>query len=295
LNNQINGIGPVGYEELIELTRDIFLAVSGIYHRLVNNEIELPLSYRPSKVTLHEIQNGCSPKNLQFSWEPSSCDYCGQVRYNLEIHNNNQTIFKLDDYEGDLIYKTSYQLPKNLNPNTTYSWAVFPKSEKGVWNLDVDWQTFTTGEDHSNSAPVAIFYISPDTGYPSTIFYCNATYSYDLDDDPLTFQWNWGDESGYSSPSSSPIASHQYTTYGKYNISLIVSDDKGASNTYSLPVTVLKMEAANQPPSVWYTNTEPSGTISYDNPIFKYDASDTDGSIVGYYRKLGSKYKIQNF
>ncbi|ETR68393.1 MAG: hypothetical protein OMM_10574, partial [Candidatus Magnetoglobus multicellularis str. Araruama] len=35
-----------------------------------------------------------------------------------------------------------------------------------------------------------------------------------------------------------------------------------------------------------------SGTISYDNPIFKYDASDTDGNIAGFYRTLGSKYKI---
>ncbi|ETR69864.1 MAG: hypothetical protein OMM_09236 [Candidatus Magnetoglobus multicellularis str. Araruama] len=64
-----------------------------------------------------------------------------------------------------------------------------------------DWQTFTTGEEYSNSAPVAFFYVSPDTGFPSTIFNCNATYSYDMDNDPLTFQWNWGDGSGYSEPS----------------------------------------------------------------------------------------------
>ncbi|ETR65418.1 MAG: hypothetical protein OMM_06050 [Candidatus Magnetoglobus multicellularis str. Araruama] len=263
---------------------DLFAYIEGIDR--------LNQRYIPSKVTLDNISNGINPKHINFSWSPSHCDAPCEVYYNLKIYQDGNIVFNLDDFEDSPLKRTSYPLQVDLNPNTTYSWAIYPTSQEGVSNLNVDWQTFTTGEDHSNSAPVAIFYVSPDHGYPSTIFYCNATYSYDLDDDPLKFEWNWGDGSGYSSPSSSPIASHQYTTYGKYNISLIVSDDKGASNTYSLPVTVLKMEAANQPPSVWFTSTEPSGTISYDNPIFKYDASDTDGSIVGYYRTLGSKSKL---
>ncbi|KPA11293.1 hypothetical protein MHK_008498 [Candidatus Magnetomorum sp. HK-1] len=219
-----DGVVPLDSGRLFQQTVEKIVHFKGYDHtqmradRTVNpilfNQIkEDLLNIFPSSTVLYTIDNNINPSNISFSWYKADCVYCENISYCLEIKKVNQVIFNSGEYESTPIKRTTYQLPIPLDDNTTYQWTVYPINDKSIKNTDVDWQTFTTGEDNSNSAPIAFFYVSPNTGYPSTIFNCNAANSYDLEDDSLTFQWNWADGSGYSLPSSSPVANHQYATH----------------------------------------------------------------------------------
>ncbi|ETR70918.1 MAG: hypothetical protein OMM_02885 [Candidatus Magnetoglobus multicellularis str. Araruama] len=116
----------------------------------------------------------------------------------------------------------------------------------------------------------------------------NASDSYDIDNDPLTYTWNWGDGSNNSTPSTKATATHQYNQPGNYIISLTVSDDKGAKKQSSTVIIVREIQTPNQLPAVWIENTN----LSDDQIELTFDASDSDGNIVGFYRTIGSKSLI---
>jgi hypothetical protein len=79
------------------------------------------------------------------------------VSYSLEIHQNNEMIFNVNDFTGELIEETSYVLLVSLEYDTTYYWAVFPKSNSDIWNLNVDFESFRID---SPPADVILYYCS---------------------------------------------------------------------------------------------------------------------------------------
>jgi len=223
----------VDYEELSDGARGVLRYVNAAYVNLTQYSTQIP-----SKPELHEISSGVNPDNITFSWSGSDCENCGEVNYNLEIHKEGQPVFKADAFDGHLISATSYKLPISLDPNTTYYWAVFPKSQYGIWNLDAgSWPGFTTGGDSSNMQPSAFFTVSLETGFTSANFKTNAGNSTDIDGDPLEYSWNWGDSSDFSQWSLSATAAHQYQQAGNYEITLRVRDDE-AESYYSKTVLV---------------------------------------------------------
>ena len=246
------------------------------------------LSIFPTRSVLHDVANDINPSNISFSWSKSDCDYCDNISYCLIIQKDDQAFFNSEDYETTPLKRTSYPLPISLDDNTTYKWTVYPISENGIKNTDVDWHTFETGEKKSNSEPVAFFYVSPDEGFVTTRFNVNASDSYDIDNDPLTYTWNWGDGSSNFTPSTKATATHQYNQPGNYIISLTVSDDKGAKKQSSTVIIVREIQTPNQLPAVWIENTN----LSDDQIELTFDASDSDGNIVGFYRTIGSKSLI---
>ncbi|MEA3486996.1 MAG: putative Ig domain-containing protein [Thermodesulfobacteriota bacterium] len=238
----------VDYHDLADGARGVLRYVDSTYSNLINHAKQIP-----SIPTFYNIPDGVNPTDITFSWSKSVCENGSGISYNLEIHKENQVVFKADDYEGSLLDGTSYTLPITLDPNTTYYWAVFPRSYDGIWNLDVvDWSGFTTGADTSNSQPHALFTLSPNTGCPDTIFEANAGSSSDPDGDPLEYCWNWGESAGFSSWSTSPQASHQYQNPGNYTATLHVRDES-AESYYSKLIIV---SPANTPP-VKITNATP--------------------------------------
>ena len=87
----------------------------------------------------------------------------------------------------------------------------------------------------SNSTPV----VSSATGSPTqgiaplpVSFTAAAT---DADSDPLTYSWNFGDNTAASTQQN---PSHTYTTAGTFNAVVTVSDGKGGTATKTVPITV---------------------------------------------------------
>ncbi|OPX38041.1 MAG: hypothetical protein B1H11_05085, partial [Desulfobacteraceae bacterium 4484_190.1] len=200
----------------------------------IKNDLEQMI---PAKPNLYGPSDGVNPASVYFSWSDCSCENCGQVTYNLEVHQGNTTIFKADDEVG-MLSQTSYELANRLQPNTTYSWAVFPESENGIWNIDVDFKTFTTGGSLSNSQPKADFIIMPASGDSTTVFTADASASSDPDLDPLEYSWNWGESAEFTSWSSFPTSMHTHIAPGTHQVTLKVRDTSGAVGFCTKPVTI---------------------------------------------------------
>ncbi len=124
--------------------------------------------------------------------------------------------------------------------------------------------------------------------------------SYDLDGDPITFAWNWGD--GSITNDATDTASHLFVATGHYNGALIVADNRNGSATNTFDVTVAP---ANRPPAIALSvsTNEPfvmsnltldaSATTDPENDpmTFEWDFGDrtrTTGPLVTHmYRQLG--------
>ena len=216
----------VDYDKLFDDALGVLGYVNRTYTRLINLSEHIP-----SVPELYSPADNVNPGYINLSWSQSGCELCGKVSYNLEVHKDGIAVFKADDYLGHLINQNSFTLPEPLEPNTTYWWAVFPKSQWGVWNLDVgDWASFTTGSSGANASPVATFTLSNAVGYPSTVFSVNAGQSCNPDGNTLQYCWNWGDEDGFTIWNPSSAGSHQYQQPGNYTITLCVTD--GAAESY---------------------------------------------------------------
>ncbi|UGQ47481.1 PKD domain-containing protein [Massilia endophytica] len=128
-----------------------------------------------------------------------------------------------------------------------------------------------------NKPPVAAATATQQAGKLTVSF--NATASSDPDGKVASYAWNFGN--GKTGAGATP--SHTYAAAGSYNVTLTVKDNKGATGSLSLPVTV-NPPAANKPP-VAAASANQSGklTVSFDASASK----DTDGSIASYAWNFG--------
>jgi PKD repeat protein len=95
---------------------------------------------------------------------------------------------------------------------------------------DSDGTTITVSKDGGNQPPVASF------TYGCSGLTCDfdASASYDPDGSIVSYAWNFGDES----TGSVETTSHTYAAEGTYTVVLTVTDDGGATDADSKPVTV---------------------------------------------------------
>jgi PKD repeat protein len=87
----------------------------------------------------------------------------------------------------------------------------------------------------ANQAPSVGFAMSAVVGEAPIIVDFDGNESFDPDDDPMTFTWDFGDGEFAGGPS----ARHLYRTPGVYNIVLDVADDKGNSRSVGRSLRVL--------------------------------------------------------
>ncbi len=86
-----------------------------------------------------------------------------------------------------------------------------------------------------NAAPTAKAAVTPGSGPAPLAASFSSAGSADPDNDPLSYQWQFGDG---SAPSSLANPSHTYTTNGTYTATLTVDDGKGHTDTDTVAITV---------------------------------------------------------
>lgn len=129
-----------------------------------------------------------------------------------------------------------------------------------------------------NQLPVAVI-DSPAVGTEDIAVSFNGTASSDNDNDPLTYQWAFGD--GTTASGATPV--HAYAAGGAYTVTLIVNDGKADS----VPATAtLWIDEVNDPPVA----DAGSNQAALINQLVQFDASgsyDIDDGIVSYAWSFG--------
>ncbi len=124
----------------------------------------------------------------------------------------------------------------------------------------------------ANQPPVAAF-TSSSTGLAVSV---NGSTSSDPDGTITAYAWDFGD----GATATGATASHTYQSAGTYQVTLKVTDDKGATNSVTKPVTT--QTPANQPPVAAFTATTAGLAASFDG-----STSTDDGTIASYAWSFG--------
>ncbi|MGB9135286.1 MAG: PKD domain-containing protein [Candidatus Bathyarchaeia archaeon] len=131
----------------------------------------------------------------------------------------------------------------------------------------------------SNRSPVASFTESAATVYIGQPIAFNASSSYDPDGTIASDFWTFGDGTN----ATDIVTSHTYSSNGTFTVTLMVTDNDGATNTKSATKTILY----NNPPVALFTE---SAETVYTGDGITFNASgsyDSDGSIVSYFWTFG--------
>ena len=111
-----------------------------------------------------------------------------------------------------------------------------------------DWRAFPNDQvrrlaftGQQNRAPTAQAAADPGHGDLPLVVSLDGTASSDPDDDPLSYEWDFGDG---SPPETTAIATHTYTTQGTFAATLRVDDGRGGVDT-----TSVRIDAGNNPPA----------------------------------------------
>jgi trimeric autotransporter adhesin len=131
---------------------------------------------------------------------------------------------------------------------------------------------FAKGNGAQNIPPTAAF------TYTATnlVVAFDGTESTDSDGTVVSYAWNFGD--GSTGTGAKP--SHTYASGATYNVQLTVTDNDGATNTITQPLTVAP---ANIPPTAAFTSTSKNFTATFDASGSK----DPDGTIASYAWNFG--------
>ncbi len=120
------------------------------------------------------------------------------------------------------------------------TWAVYPDHE-------VRRITYT---GQANRAPTARLNADPTYGNLPLAVDFDGTASSDPDDDGLTYEWSFGDD---SPTATGATTSHTYTTEGTYTATLTVRDGRGGEHS-----ATQRIDAGNNPPAVTIDSPAPT-------------------------------------
>ena len=172
------------------------------------------------------------------------------------------------DFDDGIVYTVD-------EPVATHNYTTI-----GTYNVTL---TVTDTEDLVNNAwtpvtvrkhPYATFIYSPDLPLVGETVTFNASLSTGDGGTIMNYTWDFGD--GVSVTETDPIATHVYTDFGTYNVTLTVEDSEDLADSFTDIIRILIIPVAN----FTYSPTKP-----IINEIVTFDASDSydpDRSIVSY-------------
>jgi len=118
-----------------------------------------------------------------------------------------------------------------------------------------------------NQLPIANFTYSPEKPVVNQSVTFDASSSYDPDGKIIAYEWDFGDRN--ITNTTEEVIKHSYSEAGSYEVTLTVTDDKGAKNSTTKMVTVMPA-----PPSVFISTDKYEYTagdvmlinITFENP-----------------------------
>jgi len=143
--------------------------------------------------------------------------------------------------------------------------------------------TTTTTKTVRNQSPEAIFTESDDTVYVDDPIMFNASESYDPDGTIVFYVWDFGD----GTTAAGVKVFHAYKDNGSYVVTLIVTDNDGATDTMTTTITATTKIVPNQSPVASFIKS--GETVSTSESIH-FDGStsfDPDGTIINYLWNFG--------
>jgi cysteine-rich repeat protein len=163
------------------------------------------------------------------------------------------------------------QATHNYTKSGTYGVTLKVRDNYGATNISS--KTIEVGIP--NQVPIASFKASDNPGLinvPVTF----TSKSIDTDGTLTRFIWSFGD--GTVLDTTQSTISHSYSASGSYVVGLVVEDNKGASDSYSLS---LEVSGANQAPIAGF-NLSKSTVAPNQTVVFTSTSSDNDGTIAQY-------------
>ena len=150
--------------------------------------------------------------------------------------------YKLEGYDADWSWTSDTSKNYYSLPNGDYTFKVKAKDKAGNVDPTPAERTFTVSVE--NQPPVVSFTYSPQHPKVNENITFNASSSYDPDGTIVKYEWDFGD--GNITNTTHEIINHSYSEAGSYNVTLTVTDDKGAKNSTTKMITVMPA-----PPSVF--------------------------------------------
>ena len=207
----------------------------------------------------------------------AKASYLGNLDIRLALYDGYGSLLALDNPSSSL----NASLSRTLNPGTYYvmvegtapgnpNTAYTEYGSIGYYQVQANFST------SQNLPPVAVASTSsPTMGRGPLSVSFSSGGSYDPDGTVVAYDWTFGD--GGSSASAYP--SYTYTKAGIYTATLVVVDDKGASASDSLVITVTEAQAPLADASA---TTPLSGEAPLKVNLDGTRSTDPDGTIEAY-------------
>ncbi len=184
------------------------------------------------------------------------------------------------EYDELFVKKHSVSL-YNLSPGTKYYFVVKSVDLSGNSAESSEYSFTTSGA--LNQPPIASFTYCPENPIVNQAITFNASSSYDPDGKITNYEWDFGD--GNITSTTEEIIKHSYSEAGNYEVTLTVTDDKGATNSITKIITVYSQAIfdtgtpSNPYPSIAGTH---NGTIKPNHTIvatklYTYPCAGTGG------------------
>ena len=138
--------------------------------------------------------------------------------------------------------------------------------------IATNWTSFRIGQQPTNQAPNAAFSVSNLNPTVGTSVRFDASASYDPDGSIARYEWSFGD----GSIATGRTINHTYRSAGSYNVTLTVTDNRGATSAVSRTINV--QAPANQAPIASFSMT-PSNPNVGETVRFTSNSFDNDGYI----------------
>ena len=113
----------------------------------------------------------------------------------------------------------------------------------------------------------------------------DASISSDPDGTITKYEWDWDSDGSYDVSSKDPVIGHIFTQPGIHEVTLRVTDDKGATAKVTKTITV----GVNKPPIAAFTMSDSHTVITWTVTFDASNSSDPDGSIVKYEWEFGDE------
>ncbi len=135
-----------------------------------------------------------------------------------------------------------------------------------------DWTSFQIGRQPQNQAPNASFNVSNLNPQVGNSVQFDASPSFDPDGNITRYRWSFGD----GASATNRTVRHTYRSSGSYNVTLTVTDDRGATSSTSRTINV--QQPSNQAPTASFS-VSPSNPNTGETVRFTSNSSDPDGFI----------------